>query len=125
MQGFKDFIMRGNVVELAVAVVVGSAFAAVVNKVVENLINPILAAVGGADASGLGFHLREGNPATFMDFGAIITALLTFLITAAVVYFVFVLPMNTFNERRGVVAAQTDSEVLAEIRDLLKTNRGL
>ena len=47
------------------------------------------------------------------------------LITAAVVYFVFVLPMNTFNERRGVVAAQTDSEVLAEIRDLLKTNRGL
>ncbi|MFL0460700.1 large conductance mechanosensitive channel protein MscL [Kytococcus sedentarius] len=125
MQGFKDFIMRGNVVELAVAVVIGSAFAAVVNKVVENLINPILAAVGGADASGLGFHLREGNPATFMDFGAIITALLTFLITAAVVYFVFVLPMNTFNERRGVVAAQTDSEVLAEIRDLLKTNRGL
>lgn len=125
MQGFKDFIMRGNVVELAVAVVVGSAFAAVVNKVVENLINPILAAVGGADASGLGFHLREGNPATFIDFGAIITALLTFLITAAVVYFVFVLPMNTFNERRGVVAAQTDSEVLAEIRDLLKTNRGL
>lgn len=125
MQGFKDFIMRGNVVELAVAVVIGSAFAAVVNKVVENLINPILAAVGGADASCLGFHLREGNPATFMDFGAIITALLTFLITAAVVYFVFVLPMNTFNERRGVVAAQTDSEVLAEIRDLLKTNRGL
>ena len=55
----------------------------------------------------------------------LITALLTFLITAAVVYFVFVLPMNTFNERRGVVAAQTDSEVLAEIRDLLKTNRGL
>ena len=125
MQGFKDFIMRGNVVELAVAVVIGSAFAAVVNKVVENLINPILAALGGADASGLGFYLREGNPATFMDFGAIITALLTFLITAAVVYFVFVLPMNTFNERRGVVAAQTDSEVLAEIRDLLKTNRGL
>ena len=125
MQGFKDFIMRGNVVELAVAVVIGSAFAAVVNKVVENLINPILAALGGADASGLGFYLREGNPATFMDFGAIITALLTFLITAAVVYFVFVLPMNKFNERRGVVAAQTDSEVLAEIRDLLKTNRGL
>ena len=125
MQGFKDFIMRGNVVELAVAVVIGSAFAAVVNKVVENLIDPILAAIGGADAAGLGFHLREGNPATFMDFGAILTALITFLITAAVVYFVFVLPMNTFNERRGVVAAQTDSEVLAEIRDLLKTNRGL
>ncbi|WP_374928613.1 large conductance mechanosensitive channel protein MscL [Kytococcus sedentarius] len=125
MQGFKEFIMRGNVVELAVAVVIGGAFAAVVTKVVENLINPILAAVGGADASGLGIHLREGNPATFMDFGAIITALLTFLITAAVVYFVFVLPMNKINERRGIVAEQTDSEVLAEIRDLLKTNRGL
>ncbi|WP_462418496.1 large conductance mechanosensitive channel protein MscL [Kytococcus sp. Marseille-QA3725] len=125
MQGFKEFILRGNVVELAVAVVIGSAFAAVVTKVVENLINPILAAVGGADASGLGFHLRAGNPATFMDFGAIITALITFLITAAVVYFIFVLPMNTFNERRGYVAPQTDSEVLAEIRDLLRANRGL
>ena len=125
MQGFKDFIMRGNVVELAVAVVIGSAFAAVVNKVVENLIDPILAAIGGADAAGLGFHLREGNPATFMDFGAILTALITFLITAAVVYYAFVMPMNKFNERRGVLAEQTDSEVLAEIRDLLKTNRGL
>ena len=125
MQGFKDFIMRGNVVELAVAVVIGSAFAAVVNKVVENLINPILAAVGGADASGLGVHLREGNPATFMDFGAIITALITFLITAAVVYFAFVLPMNKFNERRGLEVPQTDSELLSEIRDLLKANRTL
>ncbi|SNC63718.1 large conductance mechanosensitive channel [Kytococcus aerolatus] len=125
MQGFKDFIMRGNVVELAVAVVIGGAFTAVVNKVVESLIDPILAAIGGADAAGLGFHLREGNPATFMDFGAILTALITFLITAAVVYYAFVMPMNKFNERRGVVAEQTDSEVLAEIRDLLKANRGL
>ena len=125
MQGFKDFIMRGNVVELAVAVVIGSAFAAVVNKVVENLINPILAAVGGVNADGLGYRLRSSNPATFMDFGAIITALITFLITAAVVYFVFVLPMNKFNERRGLEVPETDSEVLAEIRDLLKANRGL
>lgn len=133
LKGFKDFILRGNVVELAVAVVIGTAFTAIVTAFSEHLINPMIAALGGADVSGLGFYLRAGNDATFMDFGAVITAALNFLIIAAVVYFILVAPMNKLNEmaarRKGVVEeeeapASIEAELLEEIRDLLK-NRNL
>lgn len=133
LKGFKDFILRGNVVELAVAVVIGTAFTAIVTAFSEHLINPMIATLGGADVSGLGFYLRSGNGATFMDFGAVITAALNFLIIAAVVYFILVAPMNKLNEmaarRKGVVEeeeapASIEAELLEEIRDLLK-NRNL
>lgn len=133
LKGFKDFILRGNVVELAVAVVIGTGFTAIVTAFSEHLINPMIAALGGADVSGLGFYLRSGNDATFMDFGAVITAALNFLIIAAVVYFILVAPMNKLNEmaarRKGVVEekeapASIEAELLEEIRDLLK-NRNL
>ena len=128
LKGFKDFIMRGNVIDLAVAVVVGAAFAKVVEVVVGSIVTPLLNAVGGAEASGLGFELINGNPATYMDFAAIINALIVFLITAAVVYFVLVAPMNTFNElrKRGVEEPEEVSEEIAtlrEIRDLLAARR--
>lgn len=132
LKGFKDFILRGNVIELAVAVVIGSAFTAIVTAFSDNLINPMIAAVGGADVSGLGFQLISGNDATFMDFGAVITAALNFLIIAAVVYFVLVAPMNKLAEiqaaRKGVkeseeAPASIEVELLTEIRDLLKQNR--
>ncbi|WP_109473376.1 large conductance mechanosensitive channel protein MscL [Ornithinimicrobium cavernae] len=124
IQGFKDFIMRGNIVDLAVAVVIGTAFAAVVDVVVSSLITPLLNAMGGAEASGLGFHIISGNPATYMDFAAIINALIVFLLTAAVVYFVIVVPMNKVNERMGFgkeeeAAPAEDVVLLTEIRDLL------
>lgn len=124
IQGFKEFIMRGNIVDLAVAVVIGTAFAAVVDVVVSSLITPLLNAVGGAEASGLGFHIISGNPATYMDFAAIINALIVFLLTAAVVYFVIVVPMNKVNERMGFgqeeeEAPAEDVALLTEIRDLL------
>ncbi|MBG9325597.1 large conductance mechanosensitive channel protein MscL [Corynebacterium belfantii] len=133
LKGFKDFILRGNVVELAVAVVIGTAFTAIATAFSEHLINPMIATLGGADVSGLGFYLRSGNDATFMDFGAVITAALNFLIIAAVVYFILVAPMNKLNEmaarRKGVVEeeeapASIEAELLEEIRDLLK-NRNL
>ncbi|MDT9408479.1 large conductance mechanosensitive channel protein MscL [Corynebacterium rouxii] len=133
LKGFKDFILRGNVVELAVAVVIGTAFTAIVTAFSQHLINPMIAALGGADVSGLGFYLRSGNDATFMDFGAVITAALNFLIIAAVVYFILVAPMNKLNEmaarRKGVVEekdapASIEAELLEEIRDLLK-NRNM
>lgn len=128
LKGFKEFIMRGNVIDLAVAVVIGAAFAAVVTTVVSSLVTPILNAIGGAEVGGLGVTLREGNPATYMDFAAIINAIVVFLITAAVVYFVLVLPMNKFNEMRmrGVEQPEEVSEELAtlrEIRDLLASRR--
>ena len=85
LKGFKDFILRGNVIDLAVAVVIGAAFTAIVTSFADNLINPLIASVGGANADGLGFYLRAGKEATFIDFGKIITAALNFLITAGVV----------------------------------------
>ncbi|MGZ7496205.1 large conductance mechanosensitive channel protein MscL [Corynebacterium sp. ZY180755] len=129
LQGFKDFILRGNVIELAVAVVIGGAFTAIVTAFSDNLINPLIAAIGGADVSGLGFYLRPGNEATFMDFGAVITAALNFLIIAAVVYFILVAPMNKLSEiqakRKGVqedeeTPASIEAELLTEIRDLMR-----
>lgn len=123
LQGFKDFIMRGNIVDLAVAVVIGTAFAKVVEVVVSSIITPLLNAMGGASASGLGFHVIKDDPATYLDFAAIINALIVFVLTAAVVYFVIVVPMNKVNERRGVVADEVapaeDVALLTEIRDLL------
>ena len=87
LKGFKDFILRGNVVELAVAVVIGVAFGAVVNSVVTNLITPLIALVGGA----LSFSEIRTGPILW---GNLINDVLAFLITAAVVYFVVVVPMN-------------------------------
>jgi large conductance mechanosensitive channel len=131
LKGFKDFILRGNVLDLAVAVVIGGAFTALVAVFGESLINPVIAAFGGEDAIGLGFTIVEGNDATFVNIGAIITGAIIFVITAAVVYFVFVAPMNTFQERRkaklGVDDEQpevpADVALLTEIRDLLQQQR--
>jgi large conductance mechanosensitive channel len=129
IKGFKDFILRGNVIDLAVAVVIGAAFGAIVTAFTGSIIKPLIAAVGGADSPGLGFTLRSGNVNTFVDFGAVITAAINFLIVAAVVYFILVLPMNKLKERRksGVEAGPaepTDVELLIEIRDLLAAGSG-
>jgi large conductance mechanosensitive channel len=126
IQGFKNFIMRGNVVDLAVAVVIGAAFTAVVTSFTNNLINPLIAAVGGGNVNGLGVQLIASNPKTVLDFGAVITAILNFLIVAAVVYFLVVTPMNLLAERRKrgeepePKAPAEDIVLLQEIRDLLR-----
>lgn len=126
LEGFKNFILRGNVIDLAVGVVIGAAFTAVVTAFSDNIINPLIASVGGADYSGLGFHIISGNDATFLDFGALITAAINFLLIAAVVYFIIVAPMNKLDEmqkqKRGIqpdAPAPTETELLTEIRDLL------
>jgi large conductance mechanosensitive channel len=129
IKGFKEFIMRGNVIDLAVAVVIGAAFAAVVTTVVSNLVTPLLNAAGGAEVGGLGFFIRENNPATYVDIAGIINALIVFLLTAAVVYLVLVVPMNALAERRRRGEVEEPAEVseelatLREIRDLLATRR--
>lgn len=127
LKGFRDFIMRGNVIDLAVAVVIGAAFTAVVTSFTQHLIDPLIASLGSPDVSGLGFHIRPGDDATFVDFGAVITAILNFLIVAAVIYFALVLPMNKLQElqknRRDVDPEEpetTEVQLLAEIRDLLE-----
>lgn len=127
LKGFKDFILRGNVIELSIAVVVGTAFTALVAAFTSNVVNPVIAAAGGVETNGLGFHIWPGNAKTFVNFGAVITAFLTFLITAAVVYFIFVAPMNRINTivKSRLATAEpeaplpADIALLAEIRDLL------
>ncbi len=91
LTGFKDFIMRGNVIDLAVAVVIGAAFGAVVNSLVENLLTPLIALIiGEPDFSGLTFSIGD----TVFGYGSFITDLITFLSVAAAVYFFVVAPMN-------------------------------
>lgn len=129
-KGFKDFLMRGNVLKLAVAVVVGNAFTAVVTAFTNSIIKPVIALGGGSNLPGWGFYLNPGKTATFVDLSAASNAVITFLITAAVVYFVFVLPVQKVQERRkkGSADAQpeaSDIELLAEIRDLLRRGQGL
>ncbi|GDY33499.1 hypothetical protein GTS_51320 [Gandjariella thermophila] len=125
-QGFKDFISRGNVIELAVAVVIGTAFTAIVTAFTNGIIKPFINTLGGNQAvHGLGFRVLPGNDATFVDVGGVINAAINFLIIAAVVYFGLVLPMNKLRERRRRgeekgPAEPTDVELLKEIRDLLK-----
>lgn len=125
LKGFRDFILRGNVVELATAVIVGAAFTAIVEAISTKLIQPLLAVAGPPDMEGLGFEIIEGNKATFMDFGAVITAAINFLIVAAIVYFVIIVPMNKLNSLRNTGELEeedvppTQEELLAEIRDLL------
>ena len=125
LKGFKDFLLRGNVVELAVAVVIGTAFTAIVTSISTKLIQPIIAAIGGAKVTGLSWQIVEGNAASTIDFAAIITAVINFFIIAAVVYFMLVLPMKTIQERRKRgeepgPSEPTDVEVLMDIRDLLR-----
>jgi large conductance mechanosensitive channel len=129
LKGFRDFIMRGNVVDLAVAVVIGAAFTAIVTAFTNGLIKPLISSIGGSDpAKGLGFEIRSGQSATFLDFGGLINAVINFVLVAAVVYFVIVLPMqritNRFKKPKDAApAAPTDIELLTEIRDLLRTQQ--
>ena len=130
INGFKEFIMRGNVIDLAVAVVIGAAFTAVVNAIVEAIFNPIIAAIFNADnlKTSLMVDLPGGGK---LAFGLVLAAIINFLLIAAVVYFVFVMPINRMKEaqerRRAVLAPAgaevavplTELDLLAEIRDLL------
>jgi large conductance mechanosensitive channel len=125
LKGFKEFMTRGNVIDLAVAVIIGTAFTAVVTSVVEKLINPLIAALGGSRDIGLAVQLNSNNEKTIIDFGAVITALLNFVIIAAVVYFAIVIPVKKIMERRRrgeepPPAEPSTTELLTDIRDLLR-----
>lgn len=124
LKGFKDFILRGNVVDLAVAVVIGAAFTTIVTAFTKGVIEPLINAVTPPSSPGFGIQLVEGKQNTYIDLASVVTALINFLIVAAVVYFVIVLPLNTLKARRkrgeeSGPAEPTDVQLLAEIRDLL------
>ncbi|MDO8394362.1 MAG: large conductance mechanosensitive channel protein MscL [Dietzia sp.] len=123
LKGFKDFIMQGNVIDLAVAVVIGTAFASIVDAFTSAIINPLIALLGGNSEIGFAVQLLDNNPETRMDFGLLLTAIINFLLIAAVIYFVLVGPMNKMKEaaakRKGIDAPASDNDLLVEIRDLL------
>ena len=121
-QGFKEFIAKGNVIDLAVAVVIGAAFSAIIAALVDNLINPLIGLVFNAQDLN---HVKLG----VIGIGAIIGAVINFLAVALIVYFVFVLPMNKYKEHQAAknpaVEEETlpsEQELLIEIRDALRKN---
>jgi large conductance mechanosensitive channel len=116
-KGFRDFLLRGNVIDLAVAVVIGTAFTAVVTTITGALLQPLINIFLGGGVHG--GKLRWMGQ-TF-DFGTVINAILTFLIIAAVVYFVIVAPVRRLTAQRPAPAApETETSLLAQIRDLLR-----
>ena len=142
-EGFKKFISRGNVIDMAVGVVMGGAVTTVVNSIVKNLINPLIAAIFGKPNldSVLAFTLGSNEGAT-VSFGAIIGALLNFLIIAVAVYFFILVPINKFHDFSAAVAARRKANgeaveaeettlspdeqsvlLLKEIRDQLATEK--
>ncbi|HET6547766.1 MAG TPA: large conductance mechanosensitive channel protein MscL [Solirubrobacter sp.] len=118
---FREFIFRGNVVDLAVAVVIGAAFGAVVAAFVADLVTPLIAAIGGKpDFGDLAFTINDSRFA----YGHFINAVISFLIIAAVIFFFVVKPLNALAARRKAEAPEPeapadDVRLLTEIRDLL------
>jgi len=126
IKGFKDFLLRGNVIDLAVAVVIGAAFSNLVNAFKDSFLTPLINLVGGGGQFGGQFTLDQQDFA----WGSFLSQVVSFLLTAAVIYFVVVYPMRRLLERRrrgeeaGPVAP-TQVELLVEIRDLLRAQQGL
>ena len=124
LKGFKEFISRGNVVELAVGVIIGAAFKNIVDALVDGIINPLIAAViGKPDFSDAFILTLNGSD---VKFGLLITAIINFILMAFAIYFCIVVPMNTLNARRKKAedeapAPEVSDEVklLTEIRDAL------
>ncbi len=120
LKGFRNFILRGNVVDLAIAVVVGVAFNAVVQALVRDIITPLIAAIAGKpNFSSLSFRLHH----SLFSYGDLINYIITFLSVAAAVYFLIVAPLNAFQARhKGADEPEVvpeDIALLREIRDLL------
>jgi len=123
LKGFKEFLARGNIVDLSIAVVIGTAFSALVKAFTDSVIQPLVNRIGaGPDAQHgiLRFDIGGGQA---IDLNVVVTAAIYFIIVAAVVYFLVVLPYNTFRKRGEVEQAQdTELSILTEIRDLLATD---
>jgi large conductance mechanosensitive channel len=123
LKGFKDFLARGNIVDLSIAVVIGTAFTGLVTAFTKSIIEPLISRIGAGKDSQYGI-LRIGiGGGQAVDLNVLLSALINFLIVAAVVYFLIVLPYNRFRKRGEVEQAQdTELSILTEIRDLLSTD---
>ncbi|MHA3019600.1 large-conductance mechanosensitive channel protein MscL [Mycobacterium sp. BMJ-28] len=117
-KGFKEFLLRGNIVDLAVAVVIGTAFTALVTKFTESIISPLINRIGAGGDSDYGILRISIGGGQTIDLNVLLSAGINFVLVAGVVYFLIVMPFSRFRKEKEVVA---DAEVvlLTEIRDLL------
>ena len=125
LKGFRDFVMRGNVIDLAIAVIIGAAFGAVVTAFSTDFVGGLLGALGGTPDFGDAGVTVNGSKIVY---GSTLTALIQFLIVAAVIYFVIVVPVTRLAERRGAAESESpapsdETKLLTEIRDLLADQR--
>ena len=122
LRGFRDFLMRGNIVDLAVAVIIGAAFGAVIAAFATDFIGGLIGAIGGTpDFGSAGVTINDSK----VIYGSTITALINFLIVAGIIYFIVVIPMTNFAKRLTGADADTpapsdEAKLLTEIRDLLE-----
>ncbi len=121
-KGFKEFISKGNVIDVAVGFVAGAAFTALVTGITGAIITPMIGLISG-DGVDAGVITVNGQ---VFDITAVINAIITFILTMAVLYFIFVAPINRWRGRNQkdeeIPTPVTDIELLTEIRDLLKRN---
>jgi large conductance mechanosensitive channel len=123
LKGFKEFLARGNIVDLSVAVVIGTAFTALVTKFTDSVIQPLINRIGAGGESSYGILKIGIGGGQTIDLNILLSAVINFVLIAAVVYFAVVLPYNTFRRRGEVEQAQdTELSILTEIRDLLSAN---
>jgi large conductance mechanosensitive channel len=126
LKGFKDFIMRGNVVDLAVGIVIGAAFTAVISAFTAAFLKPLIQLLSGGQGVSAGAFKVRGEP---FDWASFINACITFILTAAVLYFLVVFPLNKLAERRArgeeppPAAPSEEIKLLTEIRDALVAGR--
>lgn len=124
LKGFKEFLMRGNIVDLAVAVAIGAAFTSLVTKFTESIIQPLLSRIGAGKETSVGLLKINIGGGQYIDLNILLSAFINFLMVAAAIYFFVVLPYNKLR-KSGPAEAPADAQVrlLTEIRDSLASGR--
>ncbi|MBY0441867.1 MAG: large-conductance mechanosensitive channel protein MscL [Mycobacteriaceae bacterium] len=124
-KGFKEFLSRGNIVDLSVAVVIGTAFTALVTKFTDSIITPLINRVGASGQSNFGILRFDIGGGQAIDLNIVLSAAINFMLISAVVYFLVVVPYTALRKRGEVTQEErTELTVLTEIRDLLAESTG-
>ncbi|MBO0679315.1 large-conductance mechanosensitive channel protein MscL [Mycolicibacterium sp. S2-37] len=125
LKGFKDFLARGNIIDLSVAVVIGTAFTGLVTKFTQSIIEPLINRIGAGGESNYGILRISIGGGQAIDLNILVSAIINFVLVAAVVYFLIVLPYKKLRERGEVEQAQdTELAILTEIRNILAAAHG-
>jgi large conductance mechanosensitive channel len=123
LKGFKEFLARGNIVDLSIAVVIGTAFTALVTKFTESIIQPLINRIGAGSDSDYGILRINIGGGQAIDLNILLSAAINFILVAAVVYFLVVMPYNRLRKKGEVEQAQdTELSLLTEIRNIIAGN---